>query len=177
MIYDLGDRQLELSGDGQYIAPTASVIGSVRLKAESSIWFNAVLRGDNDWIEIGERSNVQDGSVLHTDPGIPLVVGDSVTVGHKVMLHGCTIGNGSLIGIGTTILNNAIIGANCIVGANALVTEGKEFPDGVLLLGAPAKIVRELEPRELEMLAHSAAIYVDNARRFREQLRERAEQA
>ena len=177
MIYKLGDRSPVLEGDGHFIAENATVIGNVCLKANSSVWFNSVLRGDNELIEVGEGSNIQDGCVLHTDPGFPMTIGKGVTVGHKVMLHGCTIGNGSLIGIGTTILNNAIIGADCIVGANALITEDKEFPDGVLLLGAPAKIVRELEPRELEMLAHSAAIYVDNARRFREQLRERAEQA
>ncbi len=168
MIYSLQDRVPVLEGDGQFIADDASIIGSVRLKTNVSIWFNAVLRGDNDWIEIGERSNIQDGSVLHTDPGIPLIVGENVTVGHMVMLHGCTIGDGSLIGIGSTVLNNARIGRNSIVGAHALITEGKQYPDGVLLLGSPAKIVRELQPMEHEMLKAAAQIYVDNGRRFRE---------
>ncbi len=172
MIYSLEERRLELQGDGQYIAPNATVIGSVRLKANSSIWFNAVLRGDNDWIEIGENSNVQDGSVLHADPGIPLTVGNDVTVGHKVMLHGCTIGDGSLVGIGSTILNKAVIGAKSIVAAHSLVTEGKTFPDGVLLLGSPAKIVRELQPGELEMLKALANVYVENGRRFNASLTE-----
>ena len=170
MIYELGERRLVREGDGHYIAPSASVIGSVRLKANASIWFNAVLRGDNDWIEIGENSNIQDGSVLHTDPGLPLIVGDNVTVGHMVMLHGCNIGHGSLIGIGSTVLNNAAIGANSIVGAHSLVTEGKSFPDGVLLMGSPAKIVRELGPQERELLQASARIYVDNGHRFRDDL-------
>jgi carbonic anhydrase/acetyltransferase-like protein (isoleucine patch superfamily) len=170
MIYDLEQRKIELVGDGHYIAPTATVIGSVRLKRNASVWFNAVLRGDNEWIEIGENSNIQDGCVLHTDPGIPLTVGDNVTIGHKVMLHGCSVGNGSLVGIGSTVLNNACIGANSIVGAHALVTEGKQFPGGVLLLGSPAKVARELGPQELEMLKVAAQIYVENGQRFRNSL-------
>ncbi|MFQ5548026.1 MAG: gamma carbonic anhydrase family protein [Woeseia sp.] len=166
MIYRLGDQQPRLDGDRHFIAPTAVVIGNVRLKQDASVWFNAVLRGDNDLIEIGEGTNIQDGAVLHTDPGIPLIVGSHATIGHQVMLHGCTIGNNSLIGIGSTILNNARIGDNCIVGAHALVTQNKQFPDGVLILGSPAKVVRELNADEHEFLRSSADIYVQNSRRF-----------
>ena len=158
MIYTLGDKTPILEGDRHYIAPSAELIGMVRVKSGASIWFNTVLRGDNDWITIGEHSNIQDGSVLHTDPGIELTVGDNVTVGHQVTLHGCEIGDGTMIGIGTTVLNRARIGRNCVVGACALITEGKEFPDGVLILGSPAKIVRELEEDELNMLTMSAQV-------------------
>ena len=170
MIYELGDLQPRLEGDGQFIAPTASVIGDVTLKQGASIWFNAVLRGDNDLIEIGVNSNIQDGAVLHTDPGIKLIVGDNVTVGHQVMLHGCTIGNNSLIGIGSTLLNRSSIGSNCIVGAHSLITEGKEFPDEVLILGSPAKVIRELEAAELEFLKYAADVYVQNSQRFLNEL-------
>jgi len=156
MIYSLGDRRPNLEGGGHFIAPTATIIGSVTLKPGASIWFNAVLRGDNDLIEIGVNSNIQDGAVLHTDPGIELIVGDNVTVGHQVMLHGCTIGDNSLIGIGS----------NCIVGAHSLITEGKEFPDGVLILGSPAKVVRDLQAQELEFLKTAADVYVQNSQRF-----------
>jgi carbonic anhydrase/acetyltransferase-like protein (isoleucine patch superfamily) len=166
VIYTLGDRAPEFEGAGHFIADNASVIGSVRLKDKASIWFNCVLRGDNDWLVVGERSNIQDGSVLHTDPGIKLVVGDGVTVGHKVMLHGCEIGNDSLIGIGSTVLNGAKIGKNCLVGAHALVTENKVFPDGSLILGAPASVVRELTDDERALIRRSADVYVDNAERF-----------
>ena len=170
MIYQLGDRQTRLEGDGHFIAPSASVIGDVTLKQGASIWFNAVLRGDNDLIEIGVNSNIQDGAVLHTDPGIELIVGDNVTVGHQVMLHGCTIGNNSLIGIGSTLLNRSSIGNNCIVGAHSLITEGKKFPDGVLILGSPAKVIRELEAAELEFLKYAADVYVQNSQRFLDEL-------
>jgi carbonic anhydrase/acetyltransferase-like protein (isoleucine patch superfamily) len=170
MIYALEDRVPVLEGDTHYIAHGARLIGSVRLKHESSVWFNCVLRGDNDWIEIGQRSNVQDGSVLHTDLGYPLTIGRNVTVGHKVMLHGCTIADDSLIGIGSTILNGAVIGQNCIVGAQALVTEHKAFPDGSLILGAPARAVRELTAEEIAMITLSADHYVDNAARYRAHL-------
>lgn len=170
MIGRLGERVPQLAGGGHFIAPNATVIGSVRLMANSSIWFNAVLRGDNDWIEIGENSNVQDGSVLHTDPGFPLTIGNGVTVGHKAMLHGCLVGDNSLVGIGSTVLNGAEIGRNSLVGAHSLITEGKSFPDGVLILGSPAKVVRELEPEEIEMLRVSAQIYVDNGRRYLDEL-------
>jgi carbonic anhydrase/acetyltransferase-like protein (isoleucine patch superfamily) len=166
MIYSLGDREPKFEGDGHFIAPSASIIGSVTLKQGASVWFNAVLRGDNDLIEIGRNSNIQDGAVLHTDPGIELIVGENVTVGHRAMLHGCTIGNNSLIGIGSTILNRAKIGDDCLVGAHSLITEGKEFPDGVLILGSPAKMVRELTEQEMESLKSSADVYVLNSQRF-----------
>ena len=171
MIQALGDRAPVLQGSGHFIAENATVIGSVRLKHHSSVWFNCVLRGDNDWLEVGERSNIQDGSILHTDPGIPLVVGDGVTVGHRVMLHGCRIGNNSLIGIGSTLLNGSVIGDNSIVGAHSLVTEGKEFPDGSLILGSPARVARELSEEEIAHIGWSADVYVENAKRFSEQLR------
>ncbi len=166
MIYALGDRRPEFEGGGHFIADNATLIGSVRLGDRASIWYNCVLRGDNDWLSIGERSNVQDGSVLHTDPGLELVVGKGVTIGHKAMLHGCTIGDDSMIGIGSTVLNGARIGRNSIVGAHALVTQDRVFPDGVMLLGAPAKIVRELTDDEIDLIRHSADIYVRNAARY-----------
>jgi carbonic anhydrase/acetyltransferase-like protein (isoleucine patch superfamily) len=171
MIYTLGDRRPEFEGGGHFVADNATVIGSVRLGDRSSVWFNCVLRGDNDWLTVGERSNIQDGSILHTDDGIELVVGKNVTVGHKVMLHGCTIGDNSLIGIGSTVLNKARIGDNCIVGANSLVTEGKAFPDGSLILGSPAKLARTLSEEEIGYITWSADIYVKNAARFNEQLK------
>ncbi len=166
MIYSLGDRQPEFEGDGHFVAPSASIIGNVTLKQGASVWFNAVLRGDNDMIEIGRNSNIQDGAVLHTDPGIELIVGENVTVGHRAMLHGCTIGNNSLIGIGSTILNHAKIGGNCLVGAHSLITEGKEFPGGVVVLGSPARIVRELTEQEMDFLKSSVDVYVLNSQRF-----------
>ena len=166
MIASLGDYVPELIGDGHFVAHNATVVGRVRLRANASVWFSAVLRGDNEWIEVGERSNVQDGSILHTDPGFPLTIGTAATIGHRVMLHGCTIGDGALIGIGSTVLNGAKIGENSLVGAHALVTEGKEFPAGVLILGSPAKVVRELNDAELNLLKISAQIYVDNGARF-----------
>ncbi len=167
MIYQLGEQKLETADDDFFIAETASVIGSVRLGRGASIWWGATLRGDNDWINVGDRSNIQDGSVVHTDAGIEVNIGSGVTVGHMVMLHGCTIGNDSLVGIGSIILNNARIGENSLVGANTLITEGKEFPPGVMILGAPGKVVRELKPEEIEGLKRSAAHYVDNGRRYR----------
>jgi carbonic anhydrase/acetyltransferase-like protein (isoleucine patch superfamily) len=166
VIYSLGERQPVLEGDGHFIAPNASVIGSVRLKAGSSVWFNAVLRGDNDWIVVGENSNVQDGAILHTDPGITLTVGDGVTIGHRAMLHGCEVGNNSLIGIGSTLLNHSSIGCDTVVGAHTLVAEGKQYPDGVLLLGSPATVVRELDAKEIEMLRLSASVYTKQSARF-----------
>lgn len=169
MIRALGDRAPVLEGGGHFIAETATIIGSVRLKDRSSVWFNCVLRGDNDWLEVGERSNIQDGCVLHTDPGIELIIGDGVTVGHKVMLHGCRIGDNSLIGIGSTVLNGAKIGRNCIVGAHALVTENREFPDGSLILGSPGRVARELSTEEIAKIGWSADVYVENAKRFNEQ--------
>lgn len=171
MILALGEREPIIEGEGHFVAGNATVIGSVRLRAESSVWFNCVLRGDNDWIDIGERSNIQDNSVLHTDPGFELVVGNGVTVGHRVMLHGCRVGDNSLIGIGSTILNGATIGSNCVVGAHSLITENKAFPDGSLIMGSPAKVARPLSDDEIEILKHSADVYVANARRFNTELR------
>jgi len=170
VIQALGERKPVLEGSGHFIAANASIVGSVRLRDRSSVWFNSVLRGDNDWLEVGERSNIQDGCVLHTDPGIPLIIGHGVTIGHQAMLHGCTIGSNSLIGIGSTILNGANIGSNCIVGAHALVTEGKTIPDGSLVLGSPAKVVRELDAEEIAKIAAAAEVYVANARRFNDEL-------
>jgi carbonic anhydrase/acetyltransferase-like protein (isoleucine patch superfamily) len=167
--YALDDRRPRLPKNRDYwIAPTASVIGDVVLKSGSSVWFGAVLRGDNEPLPlvIGENSNVQDNSVLHTDPGLPLIVGANVTIGHMVMVHGATIGDGSLIGIGAILLNGSVIGKGCIVGAGALVTEGKVFPDGSLILGTPARVVREVTDQERQMLAGSALHYVENWKRY-----------
>lgn len=166
MMQRLGERVPVLEGDGHFVADSADVIGSVRLQDKSSVWFNAVIRGDNDWITIGPESNVQDGAILHTDPGYELRIGRGVTIGHQVMLHGCTIGDNSLIGIGSVILNGANIGQDCIVGAKSLITEGKEFPDGSLILGSPAKVARALEDSEIQQLRLSSAVYVKNAARF-----------
>ena len=168
--YLIGEKKPQIDASA-WIAPNATVIGDVRLAANVSIWWNAVLRGDNDPISIGENSNIQDGSVLHTDEGVPMNIGANVTVGHLVMLHGCTIGDGSLIGIGSIILNRAVIGRNSIVGANTLIAEGKIFPDRVLIVGSPGKVVRELSDEEVAKLAGSAAHYVDNAQRYRSQLK------
>lgn len=150
-----------------WVADSAQVMGNVVLEADSSVWFNAVIRGDNEPIRVGRGSNIQDGCVLHSDHGLPLTVGDRVTVGHQVMLHGCTIGDESLIGIGAVVLNGARIGKNCLVGAGSLVTEGKEFPDGSMIMGSPAKVVRQLTPEQIEGLRRSARGYQENARRFR----------
>lgn len=166
MIYTLENRTPQLHPDS-FVAPNAVVIGRVCLEAESSVWFNCVLRGDTDDITVGEGSNVQDGSVLHTDPGIKLRIGRGCTIGHMVMLHGCEIGDGSLIGIKSVVLNGARIGQQCLVGAGSLVTERKQFPDGVLIMGTPAKVVRELTAPERAALAINAQIYRDNARRYR----------
>ncbi|MGH8461424.1 MAG: gamma carbonic anhydrase family protein [Stenotrophobium sp.] len=170
MLYALDQRSPKLA-EGSWIADGATVIGSVTLERNASVWFGCVLRGDNDDLIVGENSNVQDGSVLHTDPGIKLRIGRDCTVGHLVMLHGCEIGDNTLIGIKSVILNRARIGKNCIVGANALVTEGKQFPDNSMILGAPAKLVRELTPQEVQINTLMARHYVDNARRYREKLR------
>jgi carbonic anhydrase/acetyltransferase-like protein (isoleucine patch superfamily) len=163
-IYQLDEDAPRLDPSA-WVADSAEVIGRVELGADASVWYGAVLRGDNEWITIGERSNIQDGCVLHTDVGTPLVVGADVTVGHQVVLHGCSVGEGSLIGIQSVILNGARIGRHSIVGAGALVTEGKEFPDGVLIVGSPAKVVRELTPEQIARVKLSAAHYVNNARR------------
>jgi carbonic anhydrase/acetyltransferase-like protein (isoleucine patch superfamily) len=174
-VYDLGDVAPILPPEGEYwIAPNAVVLGSVILKKNASIWFGAVLRGDNDPIIIGENSNVQDGSVLHTDTGSPLTIGANVTVGHKVMLHGCTIGDNSLIGIGSVVLNGAVIGRNCLIGAGALVTEGKVIPDNSMVLGSPGKVVREVSEAQARVMAHGALHYVENWKRYRAGLKARA---
>ena len=169
-IYQFGDDTPELAPSA-WVADSAQVIGRVRLAEGSSVWYGAVLRGDNDWISLGARSNIQDGSVLHTDPGFPLTLGEDVTVGHQVMLHGCTIGDGALIGIQAVVLNGAKIGKNCLVGAGSVVTEGKEFPDNSLILGSPAKVVRELSPEQASRMRLAALHYVDNAQRHRLQLK------
>jgi len=165
-IYQLDD-DVPLVPDSAFVADSAQVMGHVTLGEDSSVWFGAVLRGDTETITVGAGSNIQDGSVLHADYGQPLVIGERVTVGHQVMLHGCTIGDESLIGIGAVVLNGAKIGKHCLVGARALVTEGKEFPDGSMILGSPAKVVRQLTPEQIEGLRRSAEHYIDNARRFR----------
>jgi len=165
-IYELDGMTPQLA-ESSWVADSAEVMGNVHLAEDTSIWFGAVLRGDNDPITIGAGTNVQDGSVLHSDFGQSLTLGERVTVGHKVMLHGCTVGDESLIGIGAVVLNGARIGRNCLVGAGALVTEGKEFPDGSMIIGSPAKAVRQLTPEQIEGLRRSAEGYVENARRFR----------
>lgn len=170
MLHALGPDRPDIADEGTWIAESADVLGKVRLKAFGSIWFHAVLRGDNEWIEVGERSNIQDGAVLHTDPGCPLTIGQNVTVGHQAMLHGCTVHDNALIGIGSTILNKAVIPENCIVGAHALVTEGKTFEPGSLIIGSPAKAVKTLDDDAIAMIRRSAEVYVANAARFREQL-------
>ncbi len=170
MIYRLGERQIDVRGADFFVAQSATVIGTVAFENNASIWFNAVARGDNDWIVIGEDSNVQDGSVLHTDHGVPLTIGRGVTVGHKVMLHGCTIGDFSLIGINAVVLNGARIGKYCLIGANTLIPEGKEIPDGSLVMGSPGKVVREISDLQRQILEGSAQHYVDNFKRYRSEL-------
>jgi carbonic anhydrase/acetyltransferase-like protein (isoleucine patch superfamily) len=169
--YRLGDRVPTLPADDEYwIAPTATVVGHVILKKNASVWFGAVLRGDNDPIIVGENSNVQDNSVLHTDVGQPLTIGANVTIGHMVMLHGCQIGDGSLIGIGSIVLNGAKIGRNCIIGASSLITEGKEIPDNSLVVGSPGKVVRTLTDEQAAGVAAGAMHYVANWKRFKASL-------
>ena len=172
MIYSLGDKQLNKDNLDFWVAPNAVVIGDVSLKKNASVWFGAVLRGDNDPIILGENSNIQDNSVCHTDDGMPLIIGNNVTVGHKVILHSCTVGDNSLIGMGSTVLNKAKIGNNCLVGANALVTEGKEFPDNSLIVGSPAKVKRELTDMEKKIIELSALHYVENMKRYSKDLLE-----
>ncbi len=169
-IYELDGVAPQVAASA-WVADSAEVMGNVVLAEDASVWFGTVVRGDCESIHIGAGSNVQDASVLHADVGQPLVVGDRVTVGHKVMLHGCTIGDESLIGIGAVVLNGARIGRNCLVGAGALVTEGKEFPDGSMILGSPARVVRQLSPEQIEGLRQSARHYMENARRFKAGLR------
>jgi len=160
-IYELDGQAPEFPDDGQYwVAETAVLIGRVRMKSQSSIWFGAVLRGDNEWIEVGERSQIQDNATLHTDPGFPMVIGSNCVIGHKVMLHGCMIGDNSLIGMGAILLNGSKIGRNSLVGAGALVTEGKSFPDNSLIVGAPARAIRTLDGTPAAGIARGADIYV-----------------
>jgi len=167
MLYSLGNRHVELRGADHYVAPDATIVGSVVLEDKASIWFGVVIRADNEPIVVGARSNVQDGSVLHADEGIPLVIGAEVTVGHQAMLHGCTIGDGSLIGIKAVILNRAVIGRECLIGACALIPEGKVIPDRSLVMGIPGKVVRTLTDAEVAKLRAAAAQYVKNGRRYR----------
>ena len=171
-LYALDGVSPELPEEGHYwVAPDAAVIGKVKLERNASVWFGAVLRGDNELILVGENSNVQDGCILHTDMGSPLTIGRNCTIGHKAMLHGCSIGDNSLIGMGATILNNATIGRNCLIGANALVAEGKVIPDNSLVMGMPGKVVRELDAEAIARLPKAAAGYVRNWQRFARGLR------
>ena len=171
-IYELDGQGPEFPADGQYwVAETAVLIGRVRMKRHSSIWFGAVLRGDNEWIEVGERSQIQDNSTLHTDPGFPMVIGSNCVIGHKVMLHGCMVGDNSLIGMGAILLNGSKIGKNSLVGAGALVTEGKSFPDNSLIVGAPARAIRTLDDKAVKMIAGGADIYVKRWQQYEKSLK------
>jgi len=170
MLYRLGEHRVDIRGEDYFVADNATVIGKVRLENNASVWFNAVVRGDNALISIGENSNVQDGCVLHTDPDFPLTIGKNVTVGHKAVLHGCTIGDNSLIGINTVVLNGAKIGKNCLIGANSLITENKEIPDGSLVMGSPAKIIKQLTTEQQAGLLESAAGYVERFKLFKREL-------
>lgn len=170
-IFALGATAPQLPGEDWWIAPNAVVVGNVRLLKNASVWFGATIRGDNELITIGENSNIQDGSVLHTDPGAPLTIGTNVTVGHLVMLHGCTIGDNTLVGIGSVILNRARIGKNCLIGANTFIGEGKEIPDNSMVLGAPGRVIRQVDDAMAMVLAGSAAHYVENWRRYRAELK------
>jgi carbonic anhydrase/acetyltransferase-like protein (isoleucine patch superfamily) len=170
-VFSLGERKVAFHGEQWFVAHNATVVGSVVIHDCASIWFNVVIRGDNDIITVGERSNVQDSSVLHADPGIPLTLGRNVTVGHKVMLHGCTVGDGSLIGINSVVMNHSVIGAGTLVGAGTLIPEGKQIPPGVLVLGSPGKVVRDLKQEEKDYLLKVADGYVKRSRLFREQMK------
>jgi carbonic anhydrase/acetyltransferase-like protein (isoleucine patch superfamily) len=170
-VYSLGERRVAFHGEEWFIAHNATVIGTVVLHNQASIWFNSVVRGDSDIITIGERTNIQDAAVLHADPGIPLKLGKNVSVGHQAMLHGCTIGDGSLVGIGAIIMNHAVIGSGCLIAAGALIPEGKKYPDGVLVVGSPGRVVRELKPGEKDGLLENADIYVRRAKLYREKLK------
>ncbi|MDW5442960.1 gamma carbonic anhydrase family protein [Polaromonas sp. SM01] len=169
-VYQLDDLVPKMH-ESAWVADSAQVIGDVQLAADVSVWFGTVIRGDTETITIGRGTNIQDASVLHADFGVPLTIGEDVSIGHQVTLHGCTIGDGSLIGIGAVILNHAKIGKNCLVGAGALVTEGKEFPDGSMIFGSPAKAVRQLSPEQIAGLKMNAKHYIDNARRFQSGLK------
>jgi carbonic anhydrase/acetyltransferase-like protein (isoleucine patch superfamily) len=170
-IYGLGETRPEFPPGGNYwVAPNATLIGRVRLLAQASVWFGAVLRGDNDWIIVGENSNVQDNCVIHTDPGQPVTIGTNVTIGHNVILHSATVGDNTLIGMGSTVLNGARIGENCLIGANSLIAENKEIPPNSLVFGQPGRVIRELEEPQRALIRMSAEIYVLNFQRFRKQL-------
>ena len=168
MIIDFDNKKLETDGDDFWIAPNATVIGNVKLLKDASVWFNAVLRGDVELITVGQGSNVQDGAIIHTDPGFPCTIGKNVTVGHLAMLHGCEIGDGSLIGIGSVILNGAKIGKNCIIGSKALVTEGMEIPDGAMVLGVPGKVKKILNEEEQSVVSLGAEHYIQNYKKYKQ---------
>ena len=169
MLYQLGDVCVRVE-EGVWVAENAVVVGNVLLRKNSNVWFNAVIRGDNDLITVGEGSNIQDGSVLHSDPGSPLTIGPNVTIGHKVMLHGCEIGDNSLVGINSVILNGAKIGKNCLIGANSLISENKVIPDGSLVMGSPGKVVKQLSEDQMKGLEMSALHYVENFKRYKRDL-------
>jgi carbonic anhydrase/acetyltransferase-like protein (isoleucine patch superfamily) len=171
-LFAIGERRVQLLGEHHYVAHDATLVGDITLHNETSIWFKVVIRAENDRITIGERCNIQDASVLHVDPGYPMTLGNSVSVGHKVMLHGCTIGDGSLIGINSVVMNGARIGRGTLIGANTLIAEGKEIPDGVLVLGSPGKIVRELRQEERDHLLKVASGYVDRSRFYKTNLKQ-----
>jgi carbonic anhydrase/acetyltransferase-like protein (isoleucine patch superfamily) len=172
-IYALNDASPELPPEGEYwVAPNAVLVGKVRLLKNASIWFGAVLRGDNDWIIVGENSNVQDNSVVHTDPGQPTTIGSDVTVGHRAIIHSATIGDGTLVGMGSTILNRAKIGKGCLIGANALISENKEFADGSMILGSPGRAIKQISEQQQAMLKMSSRVYVQNYARFAKGLRQ-----
>lgn len=170
-IYHLGDKVPQLAPT-VWVAPNATIVGDVHLAENVSIWWNAVLRGDNDPIIIGENTNIQDGSVLHTDEGIPLTLGRDITVGHKVMMHGCTVGDGALIGMGSILLNGAVIGKHCLIGAGTLIPEGKVIPERSLVVGSPGRVIRELSDEQVARMVASAQHYVRNARRYQQFLEE-----
>jgi carbonic anhydrase/acetyltransferase-like protein (isoleucine patch superfamily) len=171
-IYELNGAKPEFPAEGEYwVADNATLIGRVRLKRQSSVWFGAVVRGDNEWIELGERSQIQDNATLHTDPGFPMVIGANCVIGHNVILHGCTIGDESLVGMGSIMMNGSSIGTNCIVGAGAVITEGKTFPDNSLIVGAPARVVRTLDGKAREMIRGGADIYVRRSQEYAKNLK------
>lgn len=170
MIYTLGERRIATVDDQYFVAPSADVIGTVRLGRWASVWFNAVLRGDNDWIEVGDGANVQDGTVMHTDTGVPLIVGAHCTIGHKAFLHACTVGEFSMIANGAMVLDGAKVGSYSVVAAGAFVPPRKVVPDGVVVMGSPAKVVREITDKDRQMLIGAAHHYVENAQRYRRDL-------
>ena len=171
-LYSIGERRVKLVGKDHFVAPDATLVGDITLEAAVSIWFQVVIRAENDRIVIGEGSNIQDGAVLHVDPGYPLILARNVSIGHKAMLHGCTVGEGSLIGINSVVMNGARIGRNTLIGANTLIAEGKEIPEGVLVLGSPGKVVRDLKQEEKDFLFTIAQGYIDRSRYYRDNLKQ-----